>query len=149
MDEKFSIDSLKQLIANGTPKDALLLQQNLLNAIPKEHDCSDGIPSDLEEYCAVEHHYENLPGISVDVVDSVGGYEGNGEVVRRVFAISEGSKYKKAKNEYRQQMTKQGEILCWIACYGIFNSYEGTEWDDPEFVYPKQVTVTQYLPKEK
>lgn len=67
-------------------------------------------------------------GIALTLVDSVGGYEGQGEYVRRVFEV-----------------TKHGTNISFVAITGFYSSYSGIDWDaDWTIVYPKQVLQTVY-----
>lgn len=65
------------------------------------------------------------------LVHSVGGGEGEGELVERVIKVS-----------------THRDVLGYVQINGYYMSYDGTTWDDPsefEIVYPKEVVVVQYF----
>jgi hypothetical protein len=89
---------------------------------------------------AVGDHYENASyrrleldadGFSLALVHSVGGDEGEGERVVRVFLISD----------------HHGPTAdVYFRVTGHYTSYDGTEWDRTfDIVVPRQVMVTQYF----
>lgn len=85
---------------------------------------------ELEEMCPI-----SMPdGLGLKLVHSEGGFEGGGDYVERVFAITDGD-----------------QDVAYVRLIGYYSSYNGTSWgdDDPEVVYPKEVTVTQYFKKEQ
>ena len=83
---------------------------------------------DLHDFMDWGRMTKELKGFSVQIVESVGGDEGEGEHVRRVLKIS-----------------KDG-FETFIATHGYYESYNGITWDDTyTTVYPRQVVVTQYF----
>lgn len=66
---------------------------------------------------------------TLEVVESEGGHEGEGEYVCRVYAV----------------VNAKGESVLYVRQTGFYESYNGTEWDDTLVqVYPREVMVTQY-----
>lgn len=74
---------------------------------------------------SLEYEFDNDGG-AVSVVDSEGGYEGAGEYAHIVFRV-------KYKSE-----------TYYVMFTGSYSSWTDTEWDEPKFVEPYEVTVTKY-----
>lgn len=76
-----------------------------------------------------------VPALSlyVQLVHSLGGGEGDGEYVERVFAIKD----------------EKDEVLHYLRITGYYSSYSGTDWDDKWVeVEPYEVVVTKYKKKK-
>jgi hypothetical protein len=72
---------------------------------------------------------DRADNIYIELVDSEGGSEGEGEYVHRVWAVKNGN-----------------ETLSHIRVTGYYQSYNGTEYnDDWTLVVPREVLVTQYF----
>ncbi len=70
-----------------------------------------------------------VDGLTVTLVDSQGGEEGDGEYVERNFRIDDGE-----------------TGIAHFQITGCYTSDYGTEWDiDAMRVYPKEVMVIQYV----
>lgn len=70
----------------------------------------------------------NVHGFGVEVVQSDGGGEGEGENVDWVFEIA------------------CGDLAVYFNITGFYTSEEGVEWDDDiTIVEPREVVVTQYF----
>lgn len=95
----------------------------------------DGENFDDEEDALSISELENIGdslGFDIECVDSTGGYEGEGDYVERIIKIT-GPVMGEPKDIY-------------VRVTGSYSSYEGTEWDsDVEYVYPREVMVTQYF----
>lgn len=86
------------------------------------------VASKLEEQSDFTVTLPNNQICSVKCVESIGGSEGQGEKVLRVYAVS-----------------LEGNVT-YIKFTGLYNSYSGIEWDDDcNFVKPIEVTVTKYV----
>jgi hypothetical protein len=84
------------------------------------------------DYSVVGTDPSELAGFSTKEVEAVGGGEGGGETVTRVVEISHADW---AEPKY-------------VSYGGYYHSDDGTSWDDEvEFVFPRQVVVTQYFSK--
>jgi hypothetical protein len=69
----------------------------------------------------------------IKLVHEVGGGEGEGETVERVWEVID---------------TFVDKSLGFAMLTGFYTSYNGTDWDSTlTRVYPRQVTVTQYFDK--
>lgn len=70
-------------------------------------------------------------GITLTVVHSIGGGEGGGETVVRVFAVN-----------------ADGKVVAYLKRRGFYSSYEGTEWN-AEFTqtFPRYTLVVDYANK--
>lgn len=86
------------------------------------------VASKLEEQSDFTVTLPNNQICSVKCVESIGGSEGQGESVLRVYAVSlEG-------------------VITYIKFTGWYNSYSGIEWnDDCTLVKPVEVTVVKYV----
>lgn len=68
---------------------------------------------------------------TLKLVNSVGGYEGEGEYVERVFSI-----------------THDGVVISYVRDIGSYDSYCGLEMNGEfNFVEPRQVMITKYFKK--
>jgi hypothetical protein len=69
-------------------------------------------------------------GIYLELVDSEGGGEGEGEYVHRIWAVR----------------ADGHETISYLRVTGYYQSYAGTEYnDDWTIVEPREVVVTQYF----
>jgi len=76
----------------------------------------------------VEGPVEGPHDLEVKQVHRVGGREGEGEYVKRTYAVKDAN-----------------EVYFYFEIYGHYDSYEGTEWDETiNIVEPYQVMVTKY-----
>lgn len=122
-------------------KAAKLSARALVNALVAAH--HGDTPEDEREECYNDgdvnlYTFENevvgskLLGFTFEQVDAVGGGEGGGETVSRVVKI--------AHPEWAEPK--------FISYGGYYMSDDGTTWDDEvEFVFPREVMVTQYFSK--
>lgn len=87
-----------------------------------------------------------VDGVVLKQVEAVGGGEGGGETVLRVWAVIEGAIPAKPTRKNGYTSYSDGVVVAHIRLGGYYTSYEGIEFDDKaEFVFPQQVTVTQYF----
>lgn len=85
-----------------------------------DEDVEFSVSSIENEYC------KTLGSISLELVDSEGGREGQGEYVDRTFAFSQ-----------------NGEQFSHFVIFGTYSSWEGIEWDeDITRMYPHRVMTT-------
>lgn len=86
------------------------------------------VASKLEEQSDFTVTLPNNQICSVKCVESIGGSEGQGESVRRVYAVS------------------LEDVTTYVRFTGWYNSYSGTEWDDGcTLVKPIEVTTVKYV----
>lgn len=90
----------------------------------------DVVKTLLGERLRYENSTMSVGGITLSLVEEVGGREGGGESVVRVVKVTDDT----------------GLTVTFLRMGGYYASYEGTEWDnDVEVVYPREVTVIQYF----
>lgn len=86
---------------------------------------------DIQAKHLVELEGETYNGLTIILVNSVGGREGEGDYAERTFAVRD----------------EQGDAVFYFEIQGGYDSYEGTEWDEDFYIVkPVQVLVTQYQP---
>ena len=128
---ELSVDTVKQLIANGDDDSAKMFVK-LFSETEEfggyENASLGRILDDFSYNYKKETRIFN--GVSICELEEVGNCEGDGDYSSIVFGISGNG---------------DAEYLGYFKITGYYSSYDGTTWDDEiKFVYPKQVVVTQY-----
>lgn len=92
----------------------------------------------LENAADDNSHIDNL---YVHTVHEVGGYEGGGESVERVYEFVLDPELDSSGSIVEDT----GRPILYVKQTGYYNSHDGIEWDNKYTrVYPRPVTVTQY-----
>lgn len=126
-------DSFKQRVIElaqvGTSGAAHELLAAAYTAYAGEEDC--GTDWSINGHELDELNNEVIGDVRVSVVDEVGGGEGEGEYVHRVYSFS----------------SFDNTVLTYVKITGFYESYNGTSWDDadPTFVFPKEVMHIEYF----
>lgn len=86
-----------------------------------------------------------VEGLYIRTVYEVGGGEGGGERVERVYEFVLNPEIGKDKYNRPQLVGGTGTPLLYVRSTGYYSSDDGTTWDDEyERVYPHQVITTEY-----
>lgn len=91
---------------------------------------------------------ETINGFALTCVESIGGEEGGGAYVSRIYEV----RVSTSSNTYGEVNRGSGWSLGFIRAQGAFDSYAGIQWETTiDQVYPHRVMVTKYrsTPQEK
>ena len=99
-----------------------------------------------ESICSLSSIYETH-GFALFEVYSIGGHEGEGDAVVRVFEIRKNVtsvKQNLYENDPYVEIT-DGKTVGYFKVTGFYSSYDGIEWDNNfTIVFPRQVQITEY-----
>lgn len=86
----------------------------------------------------LENDLFELEGLTLILVSSEGGSEGDGEQIERTYAI--------AKVGSKEDGGLVADALSYVEVTGSFDSYNGSEWNDDFYqVIPREVKVIKYF----
>lgn len=105
--------------------------QHFLDYGTEDLDDNNNIVDFLEEYLLVHIFLQSKKG-SIQLKKSIGGGEGGGDYVQRVFSI-----------------TNDNDEKEYFAIEGYYSSWMGTDYDGSEFckVKPQEEVVINYIPE--